>query len=153
APEPPPPAPAPRARMETILPDPIIEPPPPPPSQEPLSKFALDEKEFPWLTSLGRNLTEMASRGQIDPVGGRAQEIEEVIDILGKRRTNNPCLIGEPGVGKTSVVEGVAQRLLELSERGLEERIIIELDMASVVAGTQLRGSFSEKLNGIKDEV
>jgi ATP-dependent Clp protease ATP-binding subunit ClpC len=112
----------------------------------------LDPKEFPLLRSLGRNLSLLASQKKLDPVVGRECEIEEVIDILGKRRTNNPCLIGEPGVGKTALVEGVAQRLLEVS-RSETSRLIVELDMASVVAGTQLRGSFSEKMNAIKDEV
>ncbi len=114
--------------------------------------FTLDPQHFPLLTGLGKNMTERARAGELDPVVGRAKEVEEVIDILGKRRTNNPCLVGEPGVGKTAVVEGVAQRLLEL--RGpLADKILIELDVASLVAGTQLRGSFSEKLNGLKDEV
>ena len=80
---------------------------------------------------------------------GREREVEEAIDILGKRRTNNPLLVGEPGVGKTAIVEGVAARLL--ADR--QDRIVVELDMASLVAGTQLRGSFSEKLNGVKEEV
>jgi ATP-dependent Clp protease ATP-binding subunit ClpC len=114
--------------------------------------LVLDEKRFPMLTSLGRNLSRLGQEGKLDPVVGRAKEIEEVIDILGKRRTNNPCLLGEAGVGKTAVVEGVAQRLLEL--RGtLSEKILLELDMATLVAGTQLRGSFSEKLNALKEEV
>jgi ATP-dependent Clp protease ATP-binding subunit ClpC len=114
--------------------------------------LVLDAKSYPLLTSLGRNLSRLAQEGKLDPVVGRAKEIEEVIDILGKRRTNNPCLLGEAGVGKTAVVEGVAQRLLEL--RGsLAEKILVELDMASLVAGTQLRGSFSEKLNNLKEEV
>ncbi|HZH02177.1 MAG TPA: AAA family ATPase, partial [Myxococcaceae bacterium] len=113
---------------------------------------ALEPKLFPLLTSLGRNLSLAAAEGRLDPVVGRAKEIEEVIDVLGKRRTNNPCLLGEPGVGKTAVVEGVAQRLLSL--RGmLAQKVVVELDMASLVAGTQLRGSFSERLNGLKEEV
>ncbi len=112
----------------------------------------LDPKHFPWLAGLGRNLSLAAQRGQLDPVIGRDREVEEVIDILGKRRTNNPCLLGEPGVGKTAVVEGVAQALLR-GKGALAEKVVVELDMASLVAGTQLRGSFSEKLNAIKDEV
>jgi ATP-dependent Clp protease ATP-binding subunit ClpC len=80
---------------------------------------------------------------------GREREVEEAIDVLGKRRTNNPLLVGEPGVGKTAIVEGVAQRLLQ----DRQDRVVVELDMASLVAGTQLRGSFSEKLNGVKEEV
>jgi ATP-dependent Clp protease ATP-binding subunit ClpC len=94
---------------------------------------------------------ELADQGKLDPLVGREREVEEVIDVLGKRRTNNPLLVGEPGVGKTALVEGVAQRLLATpATRG---RVLVELDMASVVAGTQLRGAFSEKLLGIKDEV
>ncbi|WP_342381669.1 ATP-dependent Clp protease ATP-binding subunit [Myxococcus stipitatus] len=116
------------------------------------ASLALDPKVFPLLTSLGRNLSQAAREGRLDPVVGRAREIEEVIDVLGKRRTNNPCLLGEAGVGKTAVVEGVAQRLLGL-RGGLSEKVLVELDMASLVAGTQLRGSFSEKLNALKEEV
>jgi ATP-dependent Clp protease ATP-binding subunit ClpC len=117
---------------------------------QPLGAHALDPAEYPWLSSLGRNLTELAEAGKLDPLIGREREIDEAIDILGKRRTNNPLLVGEPGVGKTAIVEGVAQRLL--SERA-SNRLVVEIDMASVVAGTQLRGAFSEKLNGIKEEV
>jgi ATP-dependent Clp protease ATP-binding subunit ClpC len=116
------------------------------------SKFALDPQKFPLLTSLGKNLTLLARENKLDPVLGRAREIDEVIDILGKRRTNNPVLVGEPGVGKTAVVEGAAQQLLGLAGH-LNQRLIIELDMATLVAGTQLRGSFSERLNALKDEV
>jgi ATP-dependent Clp protease ATP-binding subunit ClpC len=124
------------------------------------SPHALDPKEFPWLAALGRNLTELAASGKLDPLVGREREVEETIDVLGKRRTNNPLLVGEPGVGKTAIVEGVAQRLLgdgagrgRGAETAAQGRVIVEIDMGSVVAGTQLRGSFSEKLLGIKDEV
>jgi ATP-dependent Clp protease ATP-binding subunit ClpC len=118
----------------------------------PVGKWALDPRTYPLLSSLSRNLTALAHDGKLDPVVGRAKEIDEVIDILGKRRTNNPCLVGEPGVGKTAVVEGVAQQLAKLKGT-VGDRLILELDMGTLVAGTQLRGSFSEKLNGIKDEV
>jgi ATP-dependent Clp protease ATP-binding subunit ClpC len=113
------------------------------------SPHALDPKEFPWLSQLGRNLTELAAAGRLDPLVGREQEVEEAIDVLGKRRTNNPLLVGEPGVGKTAIAEGIAQRLLQSAR----ERLIVEIDMASVVAGTSLRGAFSEKLLGIQEEV
>ena len=120
------------------------------PSKAP-SPHALDPREFPWLSALGRNLTELAAQGKLDPLVGRQHEVEQVIDVLGKRRTNNPLLLGDPGVGKTALVEGVAQKLLAAPEtRG---RVVVEIDMASVVAGTQLRGAFSEKLLGIKEEV
>ncbi len=112
----------------------------------------LDPKLFPMLTSLGRNLSLEAAQDRLDPVVGRDRKIDEVIDILGKRRTNNPCLVGEPGVGKTAVVEGVAQALLGL-KGVLADRVVVELDTATLVAGTQLRGSFSERLNAIKEEV
>lgn len=112
----------------------------------------LDAQEYPLLAALGRNLSAAARAGELDPVIGRGREIDEVIDILGKRRTNNPCLVGEPGVGKTAVVEGVAQRLAQ-TPGAVGERIVIELDTATLLAGTQLRGSFSEKLNGLKEEV
>jgi ATP-dependent Clp protease ATP-binding subunit ClpC len=115
--------------------------------------FTLSPEEFPYLASLGRNLTELAAAGKIDPVIGRDKEIEEALDVLGKRRSNNPVLVGEPGVGKTAVVEGIATILARQELSGDPPRIIVEMDVAGLIAGTQLRGSLSEKLNGIKDEV
>ncbi|MEI7705353.1 MAG: ATP-dependent Clp protease ATP-binding subunit, partial [Deltaproteobacteria bacterium] len=94
-------------------------------------------------------LTELAATGRLDPLVGREVEVEQALDVLGKRRTNNPLLVGEAGVGKTAIVEGMAQKLLAQGSG----RVIVELDMASVLSGTQLRGSFSEKLRGIQDEV
>ena len=132
-----PPAPSPQSRTATAT------------RPRPSTPHALDPSAFPWLSALARNLTELAALGKLDPLVGREREVEETIDILGKRRTNNPLLVGEPGVGKTAIVEGVAQRLLAARQG----RVLVELDMASVLAGTQLRGSFSEKLNGIKEEV
>ncbi len=125
-------------------------PSPSPRPSRPRSPYALDPAAFPWLAQLGRNLTELAAAGKLDPLVGREREVEETLDVLGKRRANNPLLVGEPGVGKTAIVEGVAQRLLA---RCGADRILVEIDMASVLAGTQLRGSFSEKMNGIKEEV
>ncbi len=113
------------------------------------SAHTLDPTDFPWLSQLGRNLTELAAAGRLDPLVGREVEVEQTLDVLGKRRTNNPLLVGEAGVGKTAIVEGVAQRLLAQAS----PRVVVELDMASVLSGTQLRGSFSEKLRGIQDEV
>jgi len=113
------------------------------------SPHALDPADFPWLSQLGRNLTEMAAAGRLDPLVGREVEVEQALDVLGKRRTNNPLLVGEAGVGKTAIVEGVAQRLLAQGS----PRVVVELDMAGVLSGTQLRGSFSEKLRGIQEEV
>ena len=123
---------------------------PSPRPARPRSPYALDPAAFPWLAQLGRNLTELAAAGKLDPLVGREREVEDTLDVLGKRRANNPLLVGEPGVGKTAIVEGVTQRLL--ARRGAD-RLLVEIDMASVLAGTQLRGSFSEKMNGIKEEV
>ncbi|MEW5854847.1 MAG: ATP-dependent Clp protease ATP-binding subunit, partial [Myxococcota bacterium] len=116
---------------------------------------ALDPNEYPLLCLLGRNLTERALDGKVDPVVGRDKEVERIVDILGKRRANNPCLVGEPGVGKTAIVEGLARKLAlrEEGAAGLHDRVIVELETGSIVAGTQLRGSLSERLNGLKEEL
>jgi ATP-dependent Clp protease ATP-binding subunit ClpC len=119
------------------------------PLPEAEARWALDPREFPYLCTHGRNLSLLAASGQLDPALGREAEVEAVLDVLGKRRANNPVLVGEPGVGKTAIVEGLAQRLVDLQA----ERVVVELDVAGLVAGTQLRGSFSERLLGIKDEV
>jgi ATP-dependent Clp protease ATP-binding subunit ClpC len=132
----------------TLPPEPRFEAPREQQSRAPLSAHALDPQKYPWLATHARNLTQLAAAGQLDPAIGRERETEELLDILGKRRANNPVLVGEPGVGKTAIVEGLAQRLLSISDRTL-----VELDVAGLVAGTQLRGSFSERLIGIKDEV
>ena len=151
------------ARIEaTIERAEAVIPPPPQviasakPAEEAMrTPYSLDPREAPVLCELGRNLTELAFEGKLDPVIGRAEEIEQVLDILGKRRGNNPCLLGDPGVGKTAVVEGVAQALVAQAEKEgpARRRLIVELDMGSLLAGTQLRGAFSEKLGAIKDEV
>ena len=114
--------------------------------------WELDPATFPLLAQLGRNLTALAREGGLDPVVGRSREMEEVLDVLGKRRTNNPCLVGEPGVGKTAVVEGVAQRLLSAPGE-LGKKVVVELSTADLLAGTSLRGSLSERLNGLKEEM
>jgi ATP-dependent Clp protease ATP-binding subunit ClpC len=125
---------------------------PPPRRKLPPPGASIDAKNFPTLFELGRNLSEAARLGKLDPVVGRDREVEQVIDILGKRRTNNPCLVGEPGVGKTAVVEGVAQKLRGLKGH-LGRCVVMALDVGSLVAGTQLRGSLSERLLSLKDEV
>jgi ATP-dependent Clp protease ATP-binding subunit ClpC len=135
--------------VETVRAKENIAAPSSPPAPDAAQPWALDPREFPYLVMHGRNLSALAARRRLDPAVGREAEVEEVLDILGKRRANNPILVGEPGVGKTAIVEGLAQRLVELRA----ERIVIELDVAGLLAGTQLRGSFSERLLGIKDEV
>ena len=121
---------------------------------DPAEPWLLPSGEYPWLTSLGRNLSAEAARGGIDRPYGRDKEIETVIDILGRRRSNNPCLLGEPGVGKTAVVEGLACKLVDAPPTpALRDRIVINLDVGSLLIGTHLRGSFSEKLQGLREEV
>ncbi|MCA9550203.1 MAG: ATP-dependent Clp protease ATP-binding subunit [Myxococcales bacterium] len=122
------------------------------PAGDPAEAWLLAPEEYPWLTSLGRNLSVEAARGALDRLVGREKEVEALLDILGKRRANNPCLVGEPGVGKTAVVEGLARRLV--SARGaMGDKIIVSLDVGALLVGTHLRGSFSEKLQGLRDEV
>ena len=117
-------------------------------------RWVLDPAVFPWLSSLGRNLSAEAAAGRIDPILGRRREVEALIDVLGKRRANNPCLVGEPGVGKTAVVEALAVRAHQEPESNRAHRwVIVSLDVGSLLVGTHLRGSFSEKLQGIREEV
>ncbi|MEE2789261.1 MAG: AAA family ATPase [Myxococcota bacterium] len=124
-------------------------------SSEPSGPFILDPERFEWLTKLGTNMSEHAWRGGYDPVVGRDREIEETIDILNKRRSNNPCLIGEPGVGKTAIVSGVVSHLVEAYRRGdsKDNRVFVQVDVGAILAGTQLRGSLSERLRGLQAEV
>lgn len=106
------------------------------------------------LQKFGRDLTDEASKGRIDPVIGRETEVERIIQILCRRTKNNPCLIGEPGVGKTAIVEGLAQRIVEGSvpEILLEKRVF-SLDLTGMVAGTKYRGDFEERIKAVVDEV
>jgi ATP-dependent Clp protease ATP-binding subunit ClpC len=117
--------------------------------------YELDPDIYPNLVEFGRNLTAQAARGEIDRVVGREQEILQLIDILGKRRSNNPVLVGQAGVGKTAIVEGLSREFVKLAQGGshLGKRAIIELELGRILSGTHLRGSFSERLIGIKDEV
>jgi ATP-dependent Clp protease ATP-binding subunit ClpC len=103
---------------------------------------------------LGVDLTEAARRGDLDPVIGRQKEIERVVQILSRRTKNNPALIGEPGVGKTAIVEGLAQRIVdgEVPERLLDKKVV-QLDVGSLVAGTMYRGQFEERVKKVVDEI
>lgn len=108
----------------------------------------------PTLDEFGKDLTELASQGKIDPVIGRDKEIERVIQILSRRTKNNPCLIGEPGVGKTAIAEGLALKIVkdEVPEL-LAGKKIVSLDLTSMVAGTKYRGDFEERIKKAMDEV
>ena len=117
-------------------------------------RFALDPKQFPLLCALGRNLTEIAAKGEADPVVGREAEIERALDVLAKRHGNNPALVGGAGVGKTSVVRGLAARIAEgLDVACFEDKIVIAVDPAALLAGTGVRGSLAERIQQLKAEL
>ena len=111
-------------------------------------------KNTPTLDSFGRDLTEMAEESKLDPIIGREQEIQRVIQVLSRRTKNNPVLIGEPGVGKTAVVEGLAQKIIagDVPEI-LKDKRVVALDMAGLVAGSKFRGQFEERLKKVMDEI
>ncbi len=110
--------------------------------------------ETPMLDRFSRDITYMASVGELDPCIGREKEIERLMQILSRRSKNNPCLIGEPGVGKTSIVEGLAQMIVdELVPERLRNVRLLALDLSGMVAGTKYRGEFEERIKGLIDEV
>lgn len=113
-----------------------------------------DEGKTPLVDQLATDLTALAEAGKLDPVIGRTQEIERVIQILARRTKNNPALIGEPGVGKTAIVEGLAQRIIEGDVPALLlDKRVLQLDVGSMVAGTMYRGQFEERLKRVIDEL
>ena len=112
------------------------------------------DSKTPTLQKYGINLTENAKKGKIDPVIGRDNEIERIIQILCRRTKNNPCLIGEPGVGKTAIIEGLAQRIVTKNvPEILENKRLFTLDLTGMVAGTKYRGDFEERIKAVIDEV
>ena len=118
----------------------------------PISKTG--KSETPTLDYFSRDITQMAKKGKLDPVIGRGREIERVAQILTRRKKNNPVLIGEPGVGKTAIIEGLAQRIIRKTvPRILQNKRILSLDLAAIVAGTKYRGQFEERLKSVMMEL
>jgi ATP-dependent Clp protease ATP-binding subunit ClpB len=112
------------------------------------------EGKYQALEKYARNLTQLAAQGKLDPVIGRDEEIRRTIQILSRRRKNNPLLIGDPGVGKTAIAEGLARRIIDQDVPGnLKDKELIELDMAALVAGAKFRGEFEERLKAVLKEV
>jgi ATP-dependent Clp protease ATP-binding subunit ClpC len=112
------------------------------------------QSKTPYLDALSTDLTEMAEAGKLDPIIGRAKEIERVIQILSRRTKNNPALIGEPGVGKTAIAEGLAQRIIAGDvPDSIKGKRVVTLDMGALVAGTKYRGQFEERLKRVIDEI
>lgn len=121
---------------------------PPPPPDPGMMDEDLDLEDF------GTNLTELAALGKLDPVEGREEEIQRIIQILGRRKKNNPMLVGEAGVGKSSIVDALAMRIASgMVPDVLRDKIIYRLDLASVVAGTKFRGEFEKRLKNIMNEI
>jgi ATP-dependent Clp protease ATP-binding subunit ClpC len=132
----------------------------PPPGQEPRRgssaerQHAQEKSKTPVLDNFGRDLTKLAMEGRLDPVIGRTREIERVAQVLSRRTKNNPVLIGEPGVGKTAIAEGLALRIIEKKvSRVLHDKRVVTLDLAALVAGTKYRGQFEERMKAVMNEL
>ncbi len=124
------------------------------PSSSSSTERGEERAETPALNQFGRDLTALAREGKLDPVIGREKEIERVVQVLSRRKKNNPVLIGEPGVGKTAIAEGLAQRIISAQvPESLKNKRIVTLDLAAVVAGTKYRGQFEERLKTVMNEI
>jgi ATP-dependent Clp protease ATP-binding subunit ClpC len=122
--------------------------------KNPSHKSSTDKMKTPVLDNFGRDLTKLAAENKLDPIIGREKEIERLSQILARRKKNNPVLIGEPGVGKTAIVEGLALRIVQKQvSRVLLDKRIVQLDLASLVAGTKYRGQFEERMKALLNEL
>ncbi|NQT27436.1 ATP-dependent Clp protease ATP-binding subunit, partial [candidate division KSB1 bacterium] len=118
------------------------------------TKQSKSKSQTPALDHFGRDLTELAKRNELDPVIGREKEIQRVAQILSRRKKNNPVLIGEPGVGKTAIAEGLAMRIIEKKvSRILHNKSVVTLDLGAIVAGTKYRGQFEERMKAVMNEL
>ena len=129
-----------------------------PSSNQPSSKATSEKKQerskTPVLDNFGRDLTKMAIDNKLDPIVGREKEIERVAQVLSRRKKNNPVLIGEPGVGKTAIAEGLALRIVNKNvSRVLHNKRVVTLDLAALVAGTKYRGQFEERMKAVMNEL
>ncbi len=121
---------------------------------KPSGKRDKKKSKTPFLDHFGRDLTDLARQGKLDPTIGRDQEIERVSQVLARRKKNNPVLVGEPGVGKTQIVEGLAQRIVERRvPQVLLDKRVVTLDMGGIVAGTKYRGQFEERIKAVMNEL
>ncbi|MBB4932007.1 ATP-dependent Clp protease ATP-binding subunit ClpC [Lipingzhangella halophila] len=122
--------------------------------ETPAGSARTEQSSTPHLDEHGTDITALASDGRLDPVVGRDDEVEQTIEVLARRKKNNPVLIGDPGVGKTAIVEGIAQRIADDDVPGtLSGRRLVQLDIAGIVAGTRYRGDFEERLKNLIDEI
>ncbi len=148
-----------KSREESDIDDSITASASPPPSKGSSGtgtarEKRMDKSKTPVLDNFGRDLTQMAEEGKLDPIIGRDKEIERVAQVLSRRKKNNPVLIGEPGVGKTAIAEGLAARIIQRKvSRVLYDKRVIALDLAALVAGTKYRGQFEERMKAVMTEL
>ena len=141
-------------KKEPVPPKPTPQPNHPNTNTTTAQKASSTPSDTPVLDNFGTDMTKAAAEGKLDPIVGREKEIERLAQILSRRKKNNPVLIGEPGVGKSAIVEGLAQRIVQRKvSRVLFDKRVVSLDMASVVAGTKYRGQFEERIKALLNEL
>ncbi|MEK9137815.1 MAG: Clp protease N-terminal domain-containing protein, partial [Bacteroidota bacterium] len=134
--------------------DNIISGKPSSPAHAPPPEKKAEKSKTPVLDNFGHDLTKLATEDKLDPIVGREKEIERVAQVLSRRKKNNPVLIGEPGVGKTAIAEGLAMRIVQKKiSRVLHNKRVVTLDLAALVAGTKYRGQFEERMKAVMNEL